>query len=47
MKTHLSGTKEMEVTVLDGQNHFLPWNSKHEVDAAIAKAFAMMEAPAP
>jgi pimeloyl-ACP methyl ester carboxylesterase len=47
MKTHLSGTKAMEVTVLDGQNHFLPWNSKREVDAAIAKAFAMMEAPAP
>jgi pimeloyl-ACP methyl ester carboxylesterase len=47
MKTHLTGTKAMDVTVIDGQNHFLPWNSKQQVDAAIAKAFAMMEAPAP
>ncbi|MFM9864806.1 MAG: alpha/beta fold hydrolase [Micropepsaceae bacterium] len=45
MKKHLTGTKAMEVTVLDGQNHFLPWNSKDKVEAAIAKAFAMMEAP--
>lgn len=47
MKARMTGTKAMEVTVLDGQNHFLPWNSKPQVDAAIAKAFAMMEAPAP
>ncbi len=45
MKKHLTGTKAMEVTVLDGQNHFLPWNSKDKVEAAIAKAFAMMDAP--
>lgn len=45
MKKHLTGTKAMEVTVVDGQNHFLPWNSKDKVEAAIAKAFAMMEAP--
>ncbi|MDZ4868231.1 MAG: alpha/beta hydrolase [Alphaproteobacteria bacterium] len=47
MKTHLTGTHAMDVTVIDGQNHFLPWNSKQQVDAAIAKAFAMMEAPTP
>lgn len=47
MKQHLTGTKAMDVTVLEGQNHFLPWNSKREVDAAIAKAFAMMETAAP
>ncbi|NOT40671.1 MAG: alpha/beta hydrolase, partial [Alphaproteobacteria bacterium] len=45
MKKHLTGTKAMEVTALDGQNHFLPWNSKDKVEAAIAKAFAMMETP--
>lgn len=44
MKAHLTGTRAMDVTVIDGQNHFLPWNSKRQVDAAIAKAFAMMEA---
>ncbi len=45
MKKHLIATKAMEVTVLDGQNHFLPWNSKDKVEAAIAKAFAMMDVP--
>ena len=47
MKKHLTGTKAMEVTVLDGLNHFLPWNSKPKVEAAIAKAFDMMDKPAP
>lgn len=47
MKKHMTGTKAMDVTALDGQNHFLPWNSKHAIDAAIAKALKMMEAPAP
>jgi len=47
MKTHLTGAKAMDVTVIDGQNHFLPWNSKQQVDAAIAKAFVMMEGPTP
>lgn len=47
MKQHMTGTTAMEVTALEGQNHFLPWNSKREVDAAIAKAFAMMEPAAP
>jgi pimeloyl-ACP methyl ester carboxylesterase len=42
MKTHLTGAKAMEVTVIEGQNHFLPWNSKQQVNAAIARAFAMM-----
>jgi len=47
IKKHMTGTKAMDVTVIDGQNHFLPWNSKTQVDAAIAKAFEMMEQPAP
>ena len=45
IKKHMTGTKAMDVTVLDGLNHFLPWNSKDKVDAAIAKAFTMMDAP--
>lgn len=28
----------LTVTVLEGQNHFLPWNSKAEIDAAIDRA---------
>jgi pimeloyl-ACP methyl ester carboxylesterase len=47
MKKRMTGTKAMEVTVLEGQNHFLPWNSKRAVDAAIAKAFEMMDAEPP
>lgn len=45
MKKHLTGTKAMDVTVLDGMNHFLPWNAKQTVDAAIMKAFVMMDPP--
>jgi pimeloyl-ACP methyl ester carboxylesterase len=45
MKKQMTGTKAMDVTVLDGQNHFLPWNSKPQVEAAIAKAVAMMAVP--
>lgn len=43
IKAHMTGTQAMNVTVLEGQNHFLPWNSKKTVDAAIAKAFEMMD----
>jgi pimeloyl-ACP methyl ester carboxylesterase len=45
MKKDMIGTTAMDVTVLDGQNHFLPWNSKDKVETAIAKAFAMMDTP--
>lgn len=45
IKKHMTGVKAMDVTVIEGQNHFLPWNSKDKVNAAIAKAFAMMGAP--
>ncbi len=45
IKKHMTGTKAMDVTVLDGQNHFLPWNSKDKIETAITKAFAMMAAP--
>jgi pimeloyl-ACP methyl ester carboxylesterase len=45
MKKHMTGTTAMDVTVLDGQNHFLPWNSKRAVDEAIAKTLTMMAPP--
>ena len=45
MKKHLTGAKAMDVTVIEGQNHFLPWNSREQVTAAIAKAFAMTVTP--
>ncbi len=46
IKTHMTGTKAMDVTVLDGLNHFLPWNSKPKIEGAITKAFDMMDKPA-
>jgi pimeloyl-ACP methyl ester carboxylesterase len=44
IKRHMTATKAMDVTVLEGQNHFLPWNAKDKVEAAIAKAFDMVGA---
>ena len=41
MKTRFTGTKAMDVTVIEDQNHFLPWNSKPQIETAIAKAFDM------
>ena len=37
MEAHLTSAP-LTVTVLEGQNHFLPWNSKPEIDAAIDRA---------
>jgi pimeloyl-ACP methyl ester carboxylesterase len=43
MKLHMVGTRDMDVTEIKGQNHFLPWNAKPKVDAAITKVFSMMK----
>ena len=40
MKAHLTGATPLHVNEMPGQNHFLPWNAKTQVDAAIAKATA-------
>ena len=45
IKTRMTNVTGMDVTVLEGQNHFLPWNSKKQVDAAIMKALAMQKTP--
>jgi pimeloyl-ACP methyl ester carboxylesterase len=45
MRTHMTGTKVMDVTTMPGQNHFLPWNAKAQVLAAIAKAVKDTEPP--
>ncbi|GAA6154583.1 hypothetical protein NBRC116588_00560 [Pyruvatibacter sp. HU-CL02332] len=37
MEAHFTSAP-LTVTVLEGQNHFLPWNSKAEIDAAIDRA---------
>ena len=45
IKSHMTGVKGMDVTVIEGQNHFLPWNAKAQVRAAIAKVFKMTAEP--
>ncbi len=42
MKTHLTGVKRLDVHEMAGQNHFLPWNAKMQVNAAIAEAVSMV-----
>ncbi len=37
MQRHFDGNENMTIVTLEGQNHFLPWNSKAEIDAAIHK----------
>ena len=38
MRAHLGGARCLHVRLLDGRNHFLPWNAEDEVRAAIARA---------
>ena len=38
MRKRLTGATCLATDLLDGQNHFLPWNSEHAVRAAIARA---------
>lgn len=46
MRSHFSSAKVMDVTTMPGQNHFLPWNAKVQVKAAIAKAAEAVSAEA-
>jgi pimeloyl-ACP methyl ester carboxylesterase len=45
MKAHLTAVSQLDVTTMEGQNHFLPWNAKTEVNAAISKAVEFATAP--
>lgn len=40
MRAHLTGATHLDVDEMPGQNHFLPWNAKVQVNAAIVKAAA-------
>ena len=40
METHFAANPRVEVVRLEGQNHFLPWNSEAEVRRAIARVAA-------
>jgi pimeloyl-ACP methyl ester carboxylesterase len=38
MQTHITGARCLQTMVLEGRNHFLPWNSEDRVRQAIAAA---------
>lgn len=38
MQAHLTGARWLQTLLLDGRNHFLPWNAEGEVRRAIATA---------
>jgi pimeloyl-ACP methyl ester carboxylesterase len=42
MKAHLTSAKRLDIDAMRAQNHFLPWNAKAHVLAAIAKAEDMV-----
>ena len=46
MQAHLTAARSVETVVLEGQNHFLPWNSEATVRKAVAWAVAQADAPA-
>jgi pimeloyl-ACP methyl ester carboxylesterase len=43
IKRNLTGVSQLHITTLKGQNHFLPWTAKAEVNAAIAKAAELVK----
>jgi pimeloyl-ACP methyl ester carboxylesterase len=43
MKSYMIGASPLDVTEMEGQDHFLPWNAKRHVDAAIAKTAALID----
>ncbi len=46
MERTLTGAAMLEIMVLTGQNHFLPWNSKPVIDEAVAIVRDAIEKPA-
>jgi pimeloyl-ACP methyl ester carboxylesterase len=45
MHTHLTGASCIKTVVLEGQNHFLPWNSESTVRDAVTWAISQGGAP--
>jgi pimeloyl-ACP methyl ester carboxylesterase len=45
MQAHLTGARSVKTVVLEGQNHFLPWNSEATVRDAVAWAVAEASTP--
>ena len=40
MRARLTGASEVQTVLLEGRNHFLPWNSRPAVDSALRAALA-------
>jgi pimeloyl-ACP methyl ester carboxylesterase len=45
MQAHLTGARSVKTMVLEGQNHFLPWNSQVTVREAVEWAMAHSDSP--
>jgi pimeloyl-ACP methyl ester carboxylesterase len=45
MQAQLTGVKTLKTVVLEGQNHFLPWNSEPQVRQAVQWALDTKGAP--
>lgn len=41
MKRNFSSVEALEVTILEGRNHFLPWNARSEIETAVVRAFEL------
>lgn len=41
LQSRLSAARSVRTLLLEGRNHFLPWNAQHEVRAAIAQALEL------
>jgi pimeloyl-ACP methyl ester carboxylesterase len=40
LQSHLTGARCVDIQVIEGQNHFLPWNAEDAVRGAVARALA-------
>jgi hypothetical protein len=41
MRKHLTGTQRVTAELLEGADHFLPWNSRIRIEALIRQPAAM------
>jgi hypothetical protein len=40
LQSRLTGARCVDIQVIEGQNHFLPWNAEDVVRGAVARALA-------
>ncbi len=45
MEEQFTALEELEIVILEGRNHFLPWHSKDVLDQAVARAVSLQRGP--